>query len=173
MTRVLASFAVLLMTFVCALPWGLSQVAGPAAVLSAALPIAVVFACGFWWPDRLPSWVAFLAGVFSDAATGGPLGYWALLYLLALTAARTSHAMFQTPGLLAAWLAFALTTGLLSIVAWSVTSLYRLELAAWPPVAWPLLGLAVVFPVIGGVLLALIRWTEGRRSLSQATGEQK
>ena len=80
---------------------------------------------------------------------------------------------FERQGCLAAWLAFAMTAVLLSIVAWSVTSLYRLELVAWPPVAWPLLGLAVVFPVIGGVLLALIRWTEGRRPLGQATGEQK
>ena len=171
MTRFFPSIAVLLTTLVCAMPWGMADATGPAASLSTAFPIAMVFACGFWWPGRMPSWVAFLAGVVTDAVTGGPLGYWALLYLLALTSARASRATIQVPGMMAAWAAFAITTLILSIVAWSVTSLYRLELVAGLPVAWPLFVLAFVFPAIGGVLVMLTRWLEGSRILGTAPSE--
>lgn len=173
MTRFLPGLAVLLTTLLCALPWGTPETAGPSASFSVAMPIAVVFALGFWWPDRLPAWITFLAGLLSDAVTGGPLGYWAFLYLLALTAARACHAAIRVPGLLAAWGGFVITAALLSVVAWAVTSLYRLELVAWWPVAWPLLSLIVIFPGVAGVLLGLTRWTEGRRPLGRPASGQE
>jgi rod shape-determining protein MreD len=171
MTRFLPGLAVLLMTLLCALPWGMPETTGPSTSFSVAIPIAVVFAFGFWWPDRLPTWIGFLAGLLSDAVTGGPLGYWALLYLLALTVARACHAAIRVPGLPAAWGGFAVTAALLSVVAWTVTSLYRLELVAWWPVSWPFLGLAVSFPCIAALVALLKRWSEGRRPLGNAASE--
>ena len=172
MKRLLPGCAVLLTTLLCALPWGMTNAAGPVASLSATLPITVVFACGIWWPDRLPSWIAFLCGLLTDAVTGGPLGYWALLYLLALTAARTANALAEMPGLLIAWLAFAATALALSLVAWLVASMYTLEFANWSPIAWPMGILVVGFPVVAAVLMALSRWAEGKRPLRDAASGQ-
>lgn len=171
MKRFLPGGAVLLTTLMCALPWSMTSPASPAASLSATIPIAVVFACGIWWPDRLPSWIAFLAGLLTDAVTGGPLGYWALLYLLALTGARATNPLAEMPGLRIAWLAFAVTSLALSLVAWSVTSVYHLEFANWRPIAWPMGILVVGFPVVAAVLIALNRWAEGKRPLRDAASE--
>ncbi len=171
MRSFLPSCAVLLTTLVCALPWGISDATGPTVSLSAAFPIVVIFACALWWPKRLPSLVTFLAGLLSDAVTGGPLGYWALLYLLALTAAGASHAAIRTPGVLTAWIAFAMTAVLLSVVAWLVSSLYRMEFAAWWPVAWPFAVMALAYPLIAAVLAVLARWMQRRRALGDVTSE--
>ena len=172
MKRFLPGGTVLMTTLMCALPWGMTSPAGPAASLSATIPIAVVFACGIWWPDRFPSWIAFLTGLLTDAVTGGPLGFWALLYLLALIAARTANALAEMPGLLIAWLAFAATALALSLVAWLIASMYNLEFANWSHVGWPMGILVVGFPVVAAVLMALSRWAEGKRPLRDAASGQ-
>ena len=171
MKRLLPGCAVALTTLICALPWGLTSATGAAASLTATIPITVVFACGIWWPERLPSWIAFLCGLLTDAVTGGPLGYWALLYLLALSAARAGNALTGRPGLPIAWLAFFLTALALSLVAWSVMSVYHFEFANWRAIAWPMGILVVGFPVVAAVLIALNRWAEGKRPLRDAASE--
>ena len=171
MKTLLTGIAVLLFVILCTLPWGGPGGAGAAASIGISIPIAVIFACGFWWPYRLPSWIVFLAGLLGDAVTGGPLGYWALLYLLALAAARAGRDYIGAPRVLPAWATFAATASGLCLVAWAVTSLYRLEIVDWRHFAWQMLILSILFPGFGALLAIVNRWTDGGSSLDGAGSE--
>lgn len=68
------------LTIVAILPWGLPTVD------RFVLPLLPVVAIYYWTLDRdawLPEWSIFLAGLLLDVLTQGPLGYWALVYLVA------------------------------------------------------------------------------------------
>ena len=81
---ILPAASVAALTIVAILPWGL-----PTADRFV-LPLLPVVAIYYWTLDRdawLPEWIIFLAGLLLDVLTQGPLGYWALVYLVAYVVA--------------------------------------------------------------------------------------
>ena len=87
----------------------------------------------FYWAERsaarLPSPIVFLAGLATDLVTDGPIGYWALLFLI-------GHALGSLAGTLAdgertisvSWLGFAVALPLIVALGWAIASLYYLTL---------------------------------------------
>ena len=93
--------ALVMAALVCALPWTATDAGHqpPLAGLGAALPAILVFAFAYWRPDLVTAGATFLAGLFVDATTGSPLGFWSLLYLLCLGMARFAHNRLDAPSL--------------------------------------------------------------------------
>jgi len=62
------------------------------------LPYVVIHLASVRQPSAMPSWLAFLSGLSLDVATHGPLGYWALLFLVGLLCVRLASAQRLTSG---------------------------------------------------------------------------
>ena len=141
--------SVAVLTLIAALPLGIP--AGDRFFL----PLLPVVAIHYWTLRHdawLPEWAVFLAGLTLDILTHGPLGYWALIYLLVhLTATLSSRLpVAGTLGRLAL-LGFAIL--LVTVVAWAAASLYFFELLDWVPYATgavlaSLCALLIVLPLL-------------------------
>lgn len=120
---------VAILTVAAILPWGLPVED------RFVLPLLPIVAIMYWTLDRdawLPEWAAFLAGLMLDVLTQGPLGYWALIYLVAYVAAVfVSHLCFETA---LGWsAAFASAIVAVTTFAWLAASVYFLEVLDWRP----------------------------------------
>lgn len=82
------------------------------------LPLLPVFFWGLLRPDLLRAVSAFAIGLFQDIVSGGPLGVWALTYLVAFAviAPQRDALAGQTPS--AVWIGFALFVGLAAVTAY-------------------------------------------------------
>ncbi len=140
--------SVLFLTLIAALPWGLP------AEDRFFLPLMPVIAIHYWTLRHdawLPEWVVFLAGLTLDVLTNGPLGYWALIYLLIQLIATLSAPLAKN-GSIARLALLALAVVAVTAVAWAVASLYFLELVDWAPYAlgagFALVGALFLLPVL-------------------------
>ncbi len=150
---IMPSIFLLLAVFVAAVPWAIPS---EASFILPLLLIIFVFVLTLQRRRVLPSLSVFIAGLLMDILTAGPLGYWAIIFLLthtlaALYAKRNTH-----PGFGMLWLAFAATAVLASISGWALASLYFVRLIDWQPM---LIGSAVTV-----ALFPLVAWPM-RRSL--------
>jgi rod shape-determining protein MreD len=122
---------VALLTIAAVLPWGLSS------ANRLTLPLLPVVAIYFWTLDRdawLPEWSIFLAGLLLDLLTQGPLGYWALVYLVAyVITVLCSRLRIET--VTKRLLVFAGAIVAITIFAWLAASVYLLEVLEWEPYA--------------------------------------
>lgn len=143
---------VLLLALVAALPFGMRS------ELRFVLPMLPAFVVLAWNTRRrnaVPEWGAFLAGLLLDAVSQGPLGYWALLYLVAYVLA----ALLRGPadeGAVLRWARFVLATVLLGIATWSLLSVYSMQ----PADVRPLLNAVAAAALIYLPLAALIALVE-------------
>lgn len=120
-----------ILTLVAALPWGLPS------QYRFFLPLLPVVAIHYWSLRHgalIPEWCVFLAGLTLDILTHGPLGYWALIYLIAHVLAVIS-APYASRGHAARLALFALALIGVTVTAWAVSSIYFLEPADWRPYA--------------------------------------
>jgi rod shape-determining protein MreD len=133
------------------LPWGAP------AMLSLALPLialAVIFYWGIHRPGQLPSPLVFLFGVLTDLATDGPLGYWAMNFLVGYAIAVYGPLLNggRRDGV-AGVLLFAGVILVVTVLGWGITSLFFLRTMPMQP---QLLagGIALLSYPILAVLLA-------------------
>jgi rod shape-determining protein MreD len=132
--------SVVLLTLISALPWGL-----PAddRFFLPLLPAAAVYMWTLNGKGWLPEWAVFAAGLMLDILSQGPLGYWALIYLLAhLMATMTSESALTSKLGRVGVLVSALVG--LAAIAWAVGSLYFFEVLDWTPYATGAIFAAVV-----------------------------
>lgn len=119
------------LTLIAALPWGLPS------QHRFFLPLLPVVGIHYWSLRRAPlvvEWYVFMTGLTLDILTNGPLGYWALIYLLAhLSAVLSAPAAPRGPGTRLLLLAFDLA--FVTAVAWILSSIYFLEAVDWRPYA--------------------------------------
>ncbi len=137
--------SIALLTILAALPWGLP------ANDRFFLPLLPVIAIHFWTLRHdawVPEWIVFLAGLSLDVLTQGPLGYWALIYLVAHLIA-TFSVPFAALGSAPRFLLLGIAIVAVTIVSWAVSSLYFFEIADWRPYAAGagLAGLSALFLV--------------------------
>lgn len=149
---VLPSVLVLLTVLIATAPWGAP--AGAGFVLQV-LPYMVAHVFLARGKGFVPSPVVFAAGLITDIASQGPLGFWALIYLFGMLITR------QTSGSLGQSLAGRLSGLLLIVFALAaaqvgVASLYQLKWIEWHPV---LAGTAIAG---GFALLCDLLWPERR-----------
>jgi rod shape-determining protein MreD len=87
------------------------------------LPLLPVFFWGLLRPNLPRVGAAFAVGLLQDLVSGGPLGVWALAYLVAfaVVAPQRDALAGQSPG--AVWIGFALFVVLAGIVAYAAAAL--------------------------------------------------
>jgi rod shape-determining protein MreD len=117
------------------------------AVLSTSLPLGlpanatfiipfVMLTMVFVWRvlrAEMPSYVAMLLGLLTDITTGGPLGYWGLMALLAASAGGAARPIAARQNFYVLWLAWLPCVSLLASFGWLLASLYFFRwIDHWP-----------------------------------------
>ena len=83
---ILPGLTAMVAALVAAMPWGLPDSA------AFAWPLVALSVISFWsarQPQLMPPPLVFVLGVAIDLVTAGPIGYWALLFLVGHLVART------------------------------------------------------------------------------------
>jgi rod shape-determining protein MreD len=96
----------------------------------------------------LPPYLAMLLGLLTDVTSGGPLGFWALMTLIAATISGRTRPFGDGRDMRRLWLVWSLAACLIAGIGWLLASLYFLRWIDWWPIA---LGAGVsilLFPVV-------------------------
>jgi len=126
-------------------PWGL-----PADATFA--PPLIVMTMIFCWralPGTVfPSYLALLLGLLTDILSGGPLGFWALMALIAANAGARAPSPADAQDRNRLWLFWACVAAAIGLLAWLLGSLYVVRLIdAWP-IAFGACVSILLFPVV-------------------------
>jgi rod shape-determining protein MreD len=136
------------------MPLGLGE---SVAFAQCVLPFAAIHHWSRGEEPALPVWLVFVAGIGVDILTYGPVGYWALLYLVGTWLGALPESVTARDSLPGRWLAFGGALCGLTATGWLVASAYFGRLAE----PWPMLGAAGVlmlaFPVFSCAFAALDR----------------
>ena len=136
----LPAFLLLALPALAAFPWQISF--GQAIALPFLTLLTILFG-SVRYPGLFLSPMVFISGVLCDLFTRSPLGFWALLFLLALACARTTTLLTAQRGDLATFLCLLAALIFMTANVWGLTSLYQL---AWLDVR----------PTIEGMFMALL-----------------
>lgn len=146
MTRkLLPALTILLGVLVTAVPWGLPAMA-------TFIPPLVVVMMVFCWratPDAvLPPVAAMALGLLTDATTGGPFGFWAVMCLFASSIGFRMRPTEVGQGVGRLWLAWIPTAAVLAALGWLLASLYFFRWVDWQPIAFGAAASVALFPAI-------------------------
>ncbi len=83
------------------------------------LPLLPVFFWGLLRPDLARAIAAFCVGLFQDLVSGGPLGVWALAYLVAFAVVAPQRDALAGQSRSAVWIGFAIFVVLAGVVAYA------------------------------------------------------
>ena len=111
------------------------------------LVLASVFFWAIFGPQFLPAWAVFALGLTQDLATGAPMGFWALIYLLAYGLSLSQRVFFFGRTVRGVWLGFVIIAFVTALITWVAASTY---FARWLPIGPIMLQAAVsiaVFPL--------------------------
>jgi rod shape-determining protein MreD len=145
MTTALPALSVLFAVLATAVPWGLPADA------TFILPLVVVMMVFCWraLPDTVfPPYLAMLLGLLTDITSGGPLGFWALMTLIAATAGGRAPPLTDGQDLSRLWLIWGAVAALVAVLGWLLASLYFLRWIDWWPIAFGALTSMALFPVV-------------------------
>lgn len=149
---VLISFVVALAA---CLPWGAPV---PVQIALPLLTMAVIFYWTVKRPGQLPAPLVFLIGLFTDLATAGPLGYWALNFLIAVAIASYG---LDTYGDRRSWVVttffFAVAVLAVSTIGWLLSSLFFFRVMPVVPLVQGGLIAVAAYPVIAYLLMPFDR----------------
>jgi rod shape-determining protein MreD len=88
------------------------------------LALMAVFHWGIFRPDLLPGPLAFVLGLLQDILSGGPLGMWAIVFLLVLVVTASQRRFFLGKMFVVEWLGFALVVPVVYLSIWIIGSIY-------------------------------------------------
>jgi rod shape-determining protein MreD len=156
MSAMLPALSVLFAVFAAAVPWGL------AADATFILPLVVVMMIFCWrtLPGTvLPSYLAMLLGLLTDITSGGPLGFWALMALMAASVGARTRSFTDGRDMSRLWIVWAIVASLVAVIGWLLASLYFFRWIDWWPIALGAVASVGLFPV---VLLGVLWIRRGR-----------
>ena len=154
MSAMLPIVSILVAVFATAVPWGLPADA------TFVLPLVVVMMVFCWRTIQgavLPPIVVMLIGLLTDVTTGGPLGYWGLMALMASSIAGWTQSITDKGGVGLLWLVWLPVVVLLAGFGWLLASLYFFRWVDWRPIAIGAAASAVLFPHVSCLLLRFER----------------
>ncbi len=158
MNAIVPALSILLAVLSTSLPLGLPADA------TFILPFLMVTMVFIWRALRaeMPAYAAMLFGLLTDITTGGPLGYWGLMALLAASAGGLARP-FALPGnFYRLWLAWLPCIALLATFGWLLASLYFFRwIDRWPFIIGASASF-VLFP-------ALLYWLRKLRSVGRVS----
>jgi len=116
--------------------------------LTPLFPIAVIFYWGLTRPEALPSIGVFAAGLMHDLLSGGPLGVWAFVYVLALMSVVSVRPYFVGRAALPVWGAFLFMGAAAAFGLWAITSVYYWTMMDPLPIFGQLALTIFVYPLL-------------------------
>lgn len=143
-----------------AMPWGIPE------DLRAAPPFLPLAAIYFWFRADgapVPAWLVLASGLTVDVLSGGPLGYWPLVYFFGLAATAISPSAATPVDHASEWLRFAPIIMSTAVFAWTVAAVY----SGAPSDPWPTATAAIavfaIWPVVAALFGPLERLVANRR----------
>jgi rod shape-determining protein MreD len=127
---IIPSLILFVAVVVAAVPWVLPA---QASFVLPLLLIVAVFLLTLQRKHHLPGLAVFAAGFLMDVLTAGPLGYWAIVFLLTHSLALFYRARAGRNGFAGLWLTFAGTAALAAAAGWVLASLYFVRVIDWHP----------------------------------------
>jgi rod shape-determining protein MreD len=150
------------------LPWG-----APAPV-QFALPLLTMAVIFYWSVNRrrqLPSPVVFFAGLFTDLATAGPLGYWALNFLISVAIASYGIGRFaDRRSLVATTVMFAVSVAVVSAAGWLLSSLFLMRAMPYQSLAEGALIATAAYPALAYFLRPFDRMVDRAQRAANLRG---
>ncbi len=145
MSAILPALSVLFAVLATAVPWGLPADA------TFVLPLVVVMMVFCWRAlpgATLSPATAMLLGLLTDVTSGGPLGFWALLTLIAAGAGTRSRPLGEGYEVSLLWLVWIALAAGLACFGWLLASLYFFRWVDWWPIAFGAVASIPLFPVV-------------------------
>ena len=99
----LPGFSLFIFIFISMLPLGLNPFK-----ISLSIAIIPIFYWSIYRPDLFPIFFVFVAGILYDLISGGPLGQWALIFLILRVVMETQRKVLIGKKFNVEWLAFVL-----------------------------------------------------------------
>lgn len=149
----LPAATVFLGAFLTLLPFGL--VAG--LVVTPAFALVPLYYWTTHRPGLLPAPSVFGLGVVQDLVTGGPLGLWAVVFLITYSVTLWQRGMIEGLPLRFAWPVFGLVTAVGLFGGWFAASVYHADFVSVMPAVIQTLTTAALFPVAVPILVFLER----------------
>lgn len=123
-------------------------------------PIFALYPIFFWslyGPERMPAPAVFGVGIVQDLILGGPVGLWAMAFLLAHAGILWQREFFLGRSFSAVWTGFGFAAGFAAFIAWICASaLYGRPLAVWP-IAFQTVATILTYPVFHGLVRLVVR----------------
>jgi len=119
-----------------------------------------VIAAFFWAvysPAFFPPAAIFALGLVQDFASGGPIGFWALIYLGVYGFTLSQRVFFIGRSVIGVWLGFAAVASLAGIAIWLLASTVYNRWVPPTDIFLQVLVTALVFPLVGPVFMLLRR----------------
>ena len=145
MTALLPAFSVLIAVIATAVPWGLPADA------TFILPLLVVMMVFCWRAipgTELHPAAAAALGLLADLLSGGPLGFWALMCLIAATVGAKHGSFRERRDLWIQWPIWTALVSVLGLFGWFLASLYYLRWIDWWPIVFGVVTAILLFPVV-------------------------
>ena len=145
MNATLPALSVLVAVLATAAPWGLPAEA------TFILPLVVVMMVFCWraLPGTVfPAYLALLLGLLMDIVSGGPLGFWALMALIAASVGGRTPSLADSQDVNRLWLVWAGVAVLIAVISWLLGSLYFLHWIDLWPIALGAGASILLFPVV-------------------------
>ena len=152
MNGILPALSVLVAVLATGIPWGLPADA-------TLIPPMVVVMMVFCWralPGTVfPAFLALLLGLLTDLMSGGPLGFWALMALIAAHIGGRTAPLASSQDRNRLWLVWAGVAVLVGALTWLLASLFLVRWLDLWPIAFGTLVSILIFPLVlrGLVLL--------------------
>jgi rod shape-determining protein MreD len=132
------------------------------------LPIAPLWAAYGWAADGEDSWRAPTAlaalGLLEDQLSGGPLGFYALIFLIAFFIARVAANAMRTANLISPWTGFAATAAGACVSATIIAHWVLGQGGAIGTFALAALVTTILFPLVRPLYMGTGMTTAGART---------
>jgi rod shape-determining protein MreD len=122
------------------------------------LVLISVFFWAIYGPSFLPPWAVFLLGLIQDFTTGGPIGFWALIYLAAYGFTLSQRVFFTGRSGPGVWIGFAMIAVVTAVVAWILGSISYARWMMPGPIVLQAAVTILFYPLVARIL-SLLRGT--------------
>lgn len=121
------------------------------------LGIIAAFFWAVYAPALFPPVAIFSLGMIQDFSSGGPLGFWAIIYLSVYGFTLSQRVFFIGRSVLGVWLGFAVMSALTGVAIWLLASTIYNRWISPGEVFLQMAVTALVFPVIAPLFMMLRR----------------
>ncbi len=139
----LPGFSLFIFIFITMMPLGLSPYK-----FSFAVVIIPIFYWSIYRPDLFPIYFVFIAGLLYDFISGGPLGQWALVFLLLRVGMESQRRILIGKRFNVEWLAFALVVPLVFLLIFLISLLIYGTLVNFPEFIFQIIINIAFYPLI-------------------------